>query len=124
HDQTEEDRAHAASMLVLSHPADRARAVGAGRELVVPAVRIRVGRVQLPGAHSSPARSRRAATIGGPSSVMSPAPLVSTRCPGLARLAPAVGTAARSGTNAARPPGTASLISLPVTPGSGSSRAA
>ena len=53
---------------------------------------------------------------------MSPAPMVRTRSPGRAAAATAAGRSARSGMKRARPPGTASAMSSPLTPGSGSSR--
>ena len=70
------------------------------------------------------AASRGPATSCGPSAVTSPAPMVSTTSPGSAIFAITWAACARSGRNTARPPGTASATSLPVTPGSGSSRAA
>jgi hypothetical protein len=50
--------------------------------------------------------------------------MVSTTSPGWVMPAITAGSWAASGTNLARPAGAASATSLPVTPGSGSSRAA
>src|SRR5580658_1571715 len=79
------------------------------------------GRAAWP-AHSF--RLPRASTSSGPSAVTSPAPMVRTRAPGRAIRETSGATCDRSGTKCARPPGTASAMSAPVTPGSGSSRAA
>src|SRR5262249_284549 len=62
--------------------------------------------------------------ISGPSLVTSPAPMVSTRSPGTAPAAATPGASPNAPTSIAAPPGTASATSRPVTPGSGSSRAA